>query len=107
VFGLVRSRAQSAAAEDVLHDIGANSFFSVDSRRMRRSPRTSQKCRLLPNFTKQRIGRLPAETTAKSGNGLIQRYVAKPTTNSDDRWRHAGHVGLIELGKIADILFRF
>jgi urease subunit alpha len=103
-FGEARVRAQSAAAEDFLHDMGAISIFGTDTQGMGRLAENVANCWQLASVMKQRIGRLPEEKTAKADNERIKRYVAKLTINPAIAVGIDDHVGSISVGKMADIV---
>ena len=103
-FGEARVRAQSAAAEDFLHDMGAISIFGTDTQGMGRLAENVANCWQLASVMKQRVGRLPEETTARADNERIKRYVAKLTINPAIAVGIDAHVGSIEVGKMADLV---
>jgi urease subunit alpha len=103
-FGEARVRAQSAAAEDFLHDMGAISIFGTDTQGMGRLAENVANCWQLASVMKERIGRLPEETTARADNERIKRYVAKLTINPAIAVGIDEHVGSIEVGKMADLV---
>jgi urease subunit alpha len=103
-FGEARVRAQSAAAEDFLHDLGAISIFGTDTQGMGRLAENVANCWQLASVMKGRLGRLPEETTAKADNERIKRYVAKLTINPAIAVGIDAHVGSIEVGKMADLV---
>ena len=103
-FGEARVRAQSAAAEDFLHDMGAISIFGTDSQGMGRLAENVANCWQLASVMKQRIGRLPEETTARADNERIKRYIAKLTINPAIAVGIDHHVGSVEVGKMADLV---
>ena len=103
-FGEARVRAQSAAAEDFLHDMGAISIFGADTQGMGRLAENVANCWQQASVMKQRVGRLPEETTAQADNERIKRYVAKLTINPAIAVGVDAHVGSIEVGKMADIV---
>ena len=103
-FAEARVRPQTMAAEDILHDMGAISIFATDTQGMGRLAENIAKCWQLASVMKDRVGRLPEETSARADNERIKRYVAKYTINPA---RAAGideHVGSIEPGKMADLI---
>lgn len=102
-FGEARIRAQSMAAEDYLHDIGAISIFGTDTQGMGRLAENVAKCWQLASVMKDRHGRLPSET-GKGDNERIKRYVAKLTINPAIAAGIGGYVGSIEPGKFADLV---
>ena len=102
-FGEARIRAQSMAAEDYLHDIGAISIFGTDTQGMGRLAENVAKCWQLASVMKDRHGRLPGET-GKGDNERIKRYVAKLTINPAIAAGIGAYVGSIEEGKFADLV---
>lgn len=103
-FGEARVRAQSAAAEDFLHDMGAISIFGTDTQGMGRLAENVANCWQLASVMKQRIGPLPEETTARADNERIKRYIAKLTINPAIAVGIDAHVGSVEVGKMADLV---
>ncbi|BBE74879.1 urease subunit alpha [Oharaeibacter diazotrophicus] len=103
-FAESRIRAQSMAAEDFLHDMGAISCFATDTQGMGRLAENVAKCWQLASVMKDRVGRLPEETTARADNERIKRYVAKLTINPAIAVGIDEHVGSIEPGKMADLV---
>lgn len=104
MFGESRVRAQSMAAEDFLHDMGAISIFGTDTQGMGRLAENVTNCWQLASVMKDRFGRLPEETTARADNERIKRYIAKLTINPARAVGIDDHVGSIEVGKMADIV---
>jgi urease subunit alpha len=102
--GEARIRAQSMAAEDFLHDMGAISIFGTDTQGMGRLAENVAKCWQLASVMKQRVGRLPEEKTAKADNERIKRYIAKLTINPAIAVGIDHYVGSIEVGKMADLV---
>jgi len=103
-FAESRIRPQTMAAEDFLHDMGAISIFATDTQGMGRLAENAAKCWQLASVMKDRVGRLPEETTARADNERIKRYVAKLTINPAIAVGIAEHVGSIEPGKLADLV---
>jgi urease subunit alpha len=103
-FAESRVRAQSMAAEDFLHDMGAISIFATDTQGMGRLAENVAKCWQLASVMKERVGRLLEETTARADNERIKRYVAKYTINPAIASGMDEHVGSIEPGKMADLV---
>lgn len=104
LFGEARVRAGTVAAEDFLHDMGAISIFGTDTQGMGRLAENVAKCWQLASVMKERIGRLPEETTARADNERVKRYIAKLTINPAIAVGIDDHVGSIEVGKIADLV---
>lgn len=102
-FGEARIRAQSMAAEDYLHDIGAISIFATDTQGMGRLAENVANCWQLASVMKDRHGRLPQEK-GKGDNERIKRYVAKLTINPAIAAGIQDYVGSIEEGKFADLV---
>lgn len=103
-FGEARVRAQSMAAEDFLHDMGAISIFGTDTQGMGRLAENVANCWQLASVMKERIGRLPQETTAMADNERIKRYIAKLNLNPAIAVGIDAHVGSVEVGKLADLV---
>lgn len=103
-FAESRIRAQTIAAEDVLHDIGAISMLGSDSQGMGRIAEVI--CRTWQLASKMRVqrGRLPDETAAKGDNLRIKRFLAKYTINAARCFGIEAHVGSLEPGKMADVV---
>lgn len=104
LFGEARVRAGTVAAEDFLHDMGAISIFGTDTQGMGRLAENVAKCWQLASVMKERIGRLPEETTTRADNERVKRYIAKLTINPAIAVGIDDHVGSIEVGKIADLV---
>jgi urease subunit alpha len=104
-FAESRIRPQSMAAEDFLHDMGAISIFATDSQGMGRLAENVAKAWQLAAVMKDRVGRLPEETTERADNERIKRYIAKYTINPAIAAGIDGHVGSIAPGKMADLVF--
>lgn len=102
-FAQSRIRAETEAAEDVLHDMGVLSMYSSDSQAMGRVGDTVSTCWRTADKMKKVTGSLPGET-AGDDNQRILRYLAKLTINP--ALTHGiGHVvGSLEPGKLADIV---
>ncbi len=92
------------AAEDFLHDMGAISIFGTDTQGMGRLAENVAKCWQLASVMKDRIGRLPEETTARADNERIKRYIAKLTINPAIAVGIDHVVGSVEPGKMADLV---
>ena len=103
-FAESRIRAETIAAEDVLHDIGAISMLGSDSQGMGRINEVICRTWQLASKMKQQRGRLPSETTKRGDNERIKRYVAKYTINPARTFGMDRHIGSLEPGKLADIV---
>jgi urease subunit alpha len=103
-FAESRIRAQTIAAEDVLHDIGAISMLGSDSQGMGRIHEVICRTWQLASKMKDQRGLLPEEKTGFGDNERIKRYVAKYTINAARTFGIAEHIGSLEDGKMADIV---
>ncbi len=103
-FAESRIRAQTIAAEDILHDMGAISMFGSDSQGMGRIHEVTTRCWQLASKMRDQRGRLPEERTARADNERIKRYVAKYTINPARCFGIESHIGSIEPGKMADVV---
>ena len=103
-FAESRIRAQTIAAEDVLHDIGAISMLGSDSQGMGRINEVITRTWQLASKMKDQRGRLPEEKTRIGDNERIKRYVAKYTINAARTFGIDQYVGSLEDGKLADIV---
>lgn len=103
-FAESRIRAQTIAAEDVLHDIGAISMLGSDSQGMGRINEVICRTWQLASKMKDQRGRLKEEKTTLGDNERIKRYIAKYTINAARTFGIDAHVGSLEKGKLADIV---
>jgi len=103
-FAESRIRAQTIAAEDVLHDLGAISMLGSDSQGMGRINEVICRTWQLASKMKDQRGRLPTETTRIGDNQRIRRYIAKYTINAARTFGIDAYVGSLEPGKIADLV---
>lgn len=103
-FAESRIRAQTIAAEDVLHDMGAISMLGSDSQGMGRINEVICRTWQLASKMKDQRGRLPEEKTRIGDNERIKRYVAKYTINAARTFGIDAHIGSLEKGKLADIV---
>ena len=102
-FAESRIRAETIAAEDVLHDTGAISMMTTDSMAMGRMaelvPRTWQTAHKM----KQQRGPLNGDSEG-CDNERVLRYLAKYTVNPAISAGIDDHVGTLEPGKLADFV---
>lgn len=103
-FAESRIRAQTIAAEDVLHDIGAISMLGSDSQGMGRINEVIARTWQLASKMKDQRGRLQEEKTRLGDNERIKRYIAKYTINAARTFGIDKYIGSLEPGKIADIV---
>src|SRR3954451_12207823 len=103
-FAESRIRAQTIAAEDVLHDLGAISMLGSDSQGMGRIAEVICRTWQLASKMKDQRGRLPGEYTARGDNERIKRYIAKYTINAARTFGIDRYIGSLEPGKMADVV---
>ena len=103
-FAESRIRAQTIAAEDILHDLGAISMLGSDSQGMGRIHEVITRTWQLASKMKDQRGRLTEEKTVKGDNERIKRYIAKYTINAARSFGIDAHVGSLEPGKLADVV---
>ena len=102
-FAESRIRAETIAAEDILHDMGAISMMGSDSQGMGRIGEVICRTWQLACKMKDQRGALP-EDSDRHDNQRILRYLAKYTINPAKTCGIDAYVGSIEPGKIADIV---
>jgi urease subunit alpha len=101
-FAESRIRAETIAAEDVLHDLGALSMMSSDSQAMGRIGEVIIRTWQTADKMKRQRGPLPGEAPGDD-NRRVKRYVAKYTINPAIAHGISEHVGSVEVGKLADL----
>ncbi|MDO8475224.1 MAG: urease subunit alpha [Candidatus Rokubacteria bacterium] len=101
-FAESRIRAETIAAEDVLHDLGAISMLSSDSQAMGRIAEVITRTWQTADKMKKQRGTLPGD--GRNDNFRAKRYVAKYTINPAISHGIAHEVGSIEAGKLADLV---
>lgn len=103
-FAESRIRAETIAAEDVLHDMGAIPMMTTDALAMGRMaelvPRTWQTA----DKMKQQRGPLPEDEGSDADNFRVKRFLAKYTINPAVVTGVGNHIGSLEPGKLADIV---
>ena len=102
-FAESRIRAETIAAEDVLHDLGAISMMSSDSQAMGRIGEVICRTWQTADKMKRQRGPLAGEKPG-SDNLRVRRYIAKYTINPAIAHGIASEVGSIEVGKLADLV---
>jgi urease subunit alpha len=101
-FAESRIRAETIAAEDVLHDLGALSMMSSDSQAMGRVGEVWIRTFQTAHKMKRERGPLPED--GETDNYRVKRYLAKCTANPAIAHGVAEHVGSVEVGKLADLV---
>jgi urease subunit alpha len=102
-FAESRIRAETIAAEDILHDMGVISMISSDSQAMGRVGEVVTRTWQTAHKMKVQRGPLP-EDSARHDNFRVKRYVAKYTINPAITHGLAHEIGSIEPGKLADLV---
>lgn len=102
-FAESRVRAETIAAESVLHDLGAISMISSDSQAMGRIGENWMRAVQTADMMKRAAGPL-AEDSKHHDNFRVLRYVAKVTINPALSAGVAHLIGSIEPGKVADLV---
>ena len=102
-FAESRVRAETIAAEDVLHDIGAVSMMATDSQAMGRMGELISRTWQTADKMKRQRGPLPQDVDTGNDNHRIRRYLAKYTINPAITAGIDDYVGSLEPGKLADI----
>jgi len=103
-FAESRIRAETIAAEDVLHDMGAISMMTSDSQAMGRMAEVICRTWQTADKMKQQRGPLPEDEDTGTDNHRIKRYVAKYTLNPAKVAGIDEYVGTLEPGKMADVV---
>ena len=107
-FAESRIRAETIAAEDVLHDLGAISMMSSDSQAMGRCGEVILRTWKTASKNKLQRGTLPedrSEEGREADNFRVKRYIAKYTINPAIAHGMSHVIGSVEVGKIADLVF--
>ena len=107
-FAESRIRAETIAAEDVLHDLGAISMMSSDSQAMGRCGEVILRTWKTASKNKVQRGFLPEDDVdqgVKCDNFRVKRYISKYTINPAIAHGMSHLIGSIEVGKIADLVF--
>ncbi|MCX5402941.1 urease subunit alpha [Streptomyces sp. NBC_00335] len=102
-FADSRVRAETIAAETVLHDEGVISIFSSDSQAMGRIGESWTRAFQTAHHCKDQRGKLDGDTE-RNDNFRALRYLAKITINPAIASGTAEHIGSLETGKLADIV---
>ncbi|OAY71743.1 Urease [Ananas comosus] len=103
-FAESRIRAETIAAEDILHDMGAISIISSDSQAMGRIGEVITRTWQTAHKMKTQRGRSIEPCEADNDNFRIKRYIAKYTINPAIANGFANYIGSIEVGKFADLV---
>jgi urease len=104
-FAESRIRAETIAAEDVLHDLGAISMMSSDSQAMGRCGEVILRTWKTASKNKVQRGSLSEDEGSNADNFRVKRYIAKYTINPAIAHGMSHIIGSIEVGKLADLVF--
>ncbi len=106
-FAESRIRAETIAAEDHLHDLGAISMISSDSQAMGRIGEVITRTWQTAHAMKRARGTLAGDRAGHDGhdNLRIKRYIAKYTINPAVAHGVSHVVGSVEVGRLADLVF--
>lgn len=102
-FAESRIRAETIAAEDVLHDEGVLSMYSSDSQAMGRIGEVAIRAWQTADKMKKMKGKLK-EDSQDNDNFRAKRYIAKTTICNAITQGVADELGSLENGKIADLV---
>jgi urease subunit alpha len=102
-FAESRIRAETIAAEDVLHDEGVLSMYSSDSQAMGRIGEVVIRAWQTADKMKKMKGKLKEEN-GDNDNMRAKRYIAKTTINPAITHGVSEYLGSLEVGKYADIV---
>ncbi|XP_010511700.1 PREDICTED: urease [Camelina sativa] len=102
-FAESRIRAETIAAEDILHDMGAISIISSDSQAMGRIGEVISRTWQTADKMKAQRGATDPNT-ADDDNARIKRYIAKYTINPAIANGFADLIGSVEEKKLADLV---
>lgn len=103
-FAESRIRAETIAAEDVLHDLGAISMMSSDSQAMGRCGEVILRTWNTAHKNKVQRGSLSEDEGTGADNFRVKRYISKYTINPAIAQGMSHMLGSIEVGKLADLV---
>jgi urease len=101
-FAESRIRAETIAAEDILHDMGAISMISSDSQAMGRVGEVISRTWQTADKMKQQRGTIGEDVD--DDNFRVKRYLAKYTINPAISHGMSHLIGSVEVGKLADLV---
>ena len=104
-FAESRIRAETIAAEDVLHDLGAISMMSSDSQAMGRCGEIILRTWNTAHKNKVQRGYLKEDEGTHSDNFRVKRYISKYTINPAIAQGMSHIIGSVERGKFADLVY--
>ena len=102
-FAESRIRAETIAAEDILHDVGAISMMSSDSQAMGRVGEVTTRNWQTADKMKKMKGNLTEDDNGND-NYRLKRYISKITINPAITHGISEYVGSLQPGQMADIV---
>ncbi|KAL9138046.1 MAG: hypothetical protein Q9175_000744 [Cornicularia normoerica] len=103
-FAESRIRAETIAAEDVLHDLGAISMMSSDSQAMGRCGEVILRTWNTAHKNKLQRGTLKEDEGTGADNFRVKRYISKYTINPAITQGMGHMIGSVGIGKLADLV---
>ena len=103
-FAESRIRAETIAAEDILHDLGAISMMSSDSQAMGRCGEVILRTWNTAHKNKVERGTLIEDHGTGADNFRVKRYISKYTINPATAQGMSHIIGSVEVGKLADLV---
>jgi len=103
-FAESRIRAETIAAEDVLHDLGAISMMSSDSQAMGRCGEVILRTWNTAHKNKVQRGTLKEDEGTDADNFRVKRYISKYTVNPAIAQGMGHLIGSVEVGRVADLV---
>jgi len=103
-FAESRIRAETIAAEDVLHDLGAISMMSSDSQAMGRCGEVILRTWNTAHKNKVQRGTVKEDEGTGADNFRVKRYISKYTINPAITQGMSHVIGSVEVGKLADLV---
>lgn len=102
-FADSRIRAETIAAEDILHDTGAFSIVGSDAQAMGRIGEVTLRTWQMADKMKKQRGSLQGDSE-HDDNNRAKRYIAKYTINPAIAHGVSEYIGSVEKGKLADLV---
>ena len=103
-FAESRIRAETIAAEDVLHDLGAISMMSSDSQAMGRCGEVITRTWQTAHKNRVQRGPLPEDKESGADNFRVRRYIAKYTINPAIAHGMSHIIGSVAIDMLADLV---
>lgn len=103
-FAESRIRAETIAAEDILHDLGAISMMSSDSQAMGRCGEVIVRTWNTAHKNKIQRGPLEQDVGTDADKHRVKMYISKYTINPAITHGMGHVIGSVEVGKFADLV---